>query len=77
VIQKRSMATDKPKITIYLRNGYKAKLQQYAERENGRLPSVSSTASKMIEDFIDDLIKDGVLLPITDEDIQSEFGEKK
>jgi hypothetical protein len=77
VIENCVMATAKPKITIYLRNGYKAKLQQYAERLNERNPSVSNTSSEIIEDFIDRMIAEGELSPITDEDIQSEFGDKK
>ena len=67
------MATSKPKLTIYLKNGYKSKLKQYVELKQERLPSVSSTAGEIIEDFIDSLIDQKILSPITEEDVQSEF----
>lgn len=76
VLKARLMATNKPKLTVYLKNGYKAKLQQYVTLKQQRLPSVSSTAGEIIENFLDDLIEQEVLTPVTEEDIQSELSEK-
>jgi hypothetical protein len=70
------MATTKPRLTVYLKNGYKAKLKQYLNFKGERLPTVSSTASEIIEDFLDSLIEQGVLTPVSDEDIQSELSDK-
>jgi hypothetical protein len=70
------MATNKPKLTIYLKNGYKSKLKQYVDLKQDRLPSVSSTAGEIIEDFLDSLIDQKILTPITEQDIQSEFSDK-
>lgn len=47
-IKTGSMATNKPRLTVYLRNGYKTKLKQYVAIKQARLPSLSSTGGEII-----------------------------
>ncbi|HEY9824336.1 MAG TPA: hypothetical protein V6D19_02745 [Stenomitos sp.] len=73
MLETNRVATTKPKLTLYLKNGYKAKLEQYVALKGGRILSTSSTGAEIIENFLDELIEQGVLSPITDEDIASEL----
>jgi hypothetical protein len=65
--------TDRPQIAAYVRPGYKAKIRQLAKINNPRRPSVSDTTAVLLEAAVDKLIEQGVLQPISEEDVLSDL----
>ncbi len=69
--------TDRPIVGVYVKPGYKAKLRQLAEIKNPRNPSMSDAAAELIENAINELIKDGTLSPIVEDEINADLETQK
>jgi hypothetical protein len=69
--------TDRPIVGVYIRPGYKAKLRQLAAIKSPRHPSMSDTAAELIENAINQLIENGTLTPILEEEVQSDLEPPK
>lgn len=62
---KSQVATNKPQVSCYLKPGYKARLKTLSQGQNR---TVSAQTAYIVEQFIDQLIKEGKLPPIDPSD---------